>query len=1137
MTTNGYPTFLNYIPCELRFGTSGLRGLVREMTDLEVYINTRGFLDYLRQIGDVGPGDPIALAQDLREVDPSSGLSSSPRIALAVTQAIRDAGLSVVNCGKIPTPALAYYAQQEDAATSKRPMPGIMVTGSHVPADRNGIKFYKQSEEVLKSDEGGILAAVKAVRTREYAKDESRSAFDADGKLNTAHEPAAMQHAAEAVYLQRYLGLFPDEKPLAGKRVVVYQHSAVGRDLLVRVLESLGATAIAAARSATFVPVDTEDLREEDERRFRVLASRHSPDAIISTDGDGDRPILVDERGRFHRGDVLGIITAEFFDAAFAAVPINTTDALDKRVQQSRPAMVVEKTRIGSPYVIAAMQRAIAEGTTRVVAWEANGGFLTGTDFTVNGRLLSALATRDAVLPILAALLTAVRRGVPVSQLFDELPQRATCSGLLDDFPESASQAILGRFSPGDATVIDAVFDDSTVTVTRVDNDEMATRTPDSLADELLALRQTIQYNFSAEDGFGSVVRLNYTDGVRVWFGTGDIIHIRPSGNAPQLRIYAVSDVAQRADGMVRLAIREPDGLLRRMERNLARTGGPASTSLADATPRVSEAQAAKFDNLRDLRRVVNASLGPSQVIAITNGGDSEIVGRNLEDLAAAIFRADNAVELMVHEERARRGQLLGLLDAVRQWQREGRTFDSDGVALGIMLPGKGTRLSPITQRLHGIKPFMLMLVRQGRDGRWLNTAAASLYTWTLLAHHLQRMGFRGIAWKWGDEPQIAAHRLAEMNLDLSRADAVRFGAEVEVTEDLAANKEWLLRHPTSGELIVQVQRRSRAELLQRFDIVDRGQPVKALVHIGSPAFSYLFLEEAEALFGDLDGWIDVDGYLFEALTHDADAWQAELNRDARLQQLVTERPDFWQRVQQLKQRVGERRGHPLVIKVIDFGEHLYWGDIGQLAKARRALWAVAAPTVEGDFVRCLAAIDHVAPDPFGNRIVGDTTLPSDGRVLNSVIIDTKIHGKADIDGAVLVASELGDVVARGGGVAFGCTVGELDLGEEGLAFMSIQQSLKVPAHHVHTSIPVDPGDLSRGHQNWFADARQDPGRGTNYTEPQPGNPDSFAAKFQQMRQRQVPPDEIERDIDARFRPPIRRQLSRRKARISARGD
>jgi phosphomannomutase len=575
MTTKGYPIFLTYIPCELRFGTSGLRGLVREMTDLEVYINTRGFLDYLHQIGDVGPGDPIALAQDLREVDPSSGLSSSPRIALAVTQAIRDAGLSVVNCGKVPTPALAYYAQREDAATSKRPMPGIMVTGSHIPADRNGIKFYKQTGEVLKSDEAGILAAVKAFRAGEYTKDESRSAFDADGKLKTAPEPASTEPAAEAAYIQRYLGLFPDEKPLAGKRVVVYQHSAVGRDLLVRVLESLGATPIAVGRSDAFIPVDTEDLREEDEQRFRELASRHTPDAIISTDGDGDRPLLVDEHGRFHRGDVLGIVTADFLGAAFAAVPINTTDALDRWVQQSRRAMVVEKTRIGSPYVIAAMQRAIAAGTTGVVAWEANGGFLTGTDFTVNGRLLSALATRDAVLPILAALLSAARRGVSMSQLFNELPQRTTCSGLLDDVPQSVSQTILVQFSPDDTTVIDAVFDVSTVTVTRVSDGRMVTSTGDPQADELLTLRQSIQHNFSAADGFGSVVRLNYTDGVRIWFDNGDIAHIRPSGNAPQLRIYAVSDFAQRADDIVRLAIREPDGLFRRMERNLVRTDAP----------------------------------------------------------------------------------------------------------------------------------------------------------------------------------------------------------------------------------------------------------------------------------------------------------------------------------------------------------------------------------------------------------------------------------------------------------------------------------------------------------------------------------------------------------------------------------
>jgi phosphomannomutase len=571
--TEGRPPFLHYTPRELQFGTSGLRGLVGEMTDLEVYINTRGFLDYLRQIGDVGPGDPVAVARDLREIDPGSGLSSSPRIAAAVNQAIRDAGLSVVNCGQIPTPALAYYALREDAATSKRPMPGIMVTGSHIPADRNGIKYYTRTGEVLKSDEAGILAAVDTVRAAEYAKEERQTAFNGDGMFKVVPEPVALEPGAEAAYLQRYLELFPDEKPLAGKRVVVYQHSAVGRDLLVQILGSLGATPIAVERSDAFIPVDTEDLRAEDEQLFRELAGRHTPDAIISTDGDGDRPLLVDEHGRFHRGDVLGIVTADFLGAAFAAVPVSTTDALDRWVNQSRRAMVVEKTRIGSPYVIASMQNALAEGAAGVVSWEANGGFLTATDFTVNGRLLSALATRDALLPILAALLSSARRGVPVSLLFDELPQRATCAGLLDDFPQSMSQAILAGISPDDAAVIDAVFDGTTVAVMRMSDGEMATSAPDPLANELRALRQTIQRYFSTADGFGPVVRLNYTDGVRIWFDNGDIAHIRPSGNAPQLRIYSVSDIAQRADDIVELAIREPDGLFRRMGPDLAGSG------------------------------------------------------------------------------------------------------------------------------------------------------------------------------------------------------------------------------------------------------------------------------------------------------------------------------------------------------------------------------------------------------------------------------------------------------------------------------------------------------------------------------------------------------------------------------------
>ena len=44
----------------------------------------------------------------------------------------------------------------------------------------------------------------------------------------------------------------------------------------------------------------------------------------------------------------------------------------------------------------------------------------------------------------------------------------------------------------------------------------------------------------------------------------------RPSGNAPQFRIYAVADTQARADQIVELAVKEPDGILRRLERGLA---------------------------------------------------------------------------------------------------------------------------------------------------------------------------------------------------------------------------------------------------------------------------------------------------------------------------------------------------------------------------------------------------------------------------------------------------------------------------------------------------------------------------------------------------------------------------------------
>ncbi len=125
------------------FGTSGARGLVTAMTDQVCFAYTAAFLQHLSSIGQFAPGAHVAIAGDLRP--------SSPRIMAACAAAIRHMGGVVDNCGFVPSPAVAGYG-------FARGMPSLMVTGSHIPDDRNGIKFNRTDGEVLKSDEQGIRA-------------------------------------------------------------------------------------------------------------------------------------------------------------------------------------------------------------------------------------------------------------------------------------------------------------------------------------------------------------------------------------------------------------------------------------------------------------------------------------------------------------------------------------------------------------------------------------------------------------------------------------------------------------------------------------------------------------------------------------------------------------------------------------------------------------------------------------------------------------------------------------------------------------------------------------------------------------------------------------------------------------------
>lgn len=562
---------LDHEPEVLQFGTSGRRGAVVHLTQLEIFINALAELEYLQGLpiaeGGIVRGEAFYFATDLR---PSSSRyvpeqQGRGELAQAIEAAIRAAGMRPVYLGRIPTPALTCHALARGKGS-------MMVTGSHIPFDRNGYKTNTSQGELLKQHERPINARVKEVRAWLYAQPYEESLFDASGRFKSGHRelPPEDPAAAES-YRRRYVEFF-DAGCLAGLRLVVYQHSAVGRDLLAGLLRELGAEVIEAGRSETFVPIDTENIDAEQLATIQALCdaatAEHGPvDAVVSTDGDSDRPLILGVeadtgRVRFFGGDLVGMVTAEYLGADAVVVPISCNDAIDR----GRLKDITEpKTRIGSPFVIAGMEAARSKGKRAVCGWEANGGFLTGSDIRRDGKVLTALPTRDAVLPILAVLVAAKEQGLRLTELFARLPKRYSRAALIKQFPRERSLGIIGRFSPANPEVKEAAF--GTGGTVLLDEARRELPASDSERAAMDDIREALAGFFGAEAGFGAITAINYVDGVRIYFGNGDVAHLRPSGNADELRIYAVADTQERADAIAALAVAEPDGLLRRLER------------------------------------------------------------------------------------------------------------------------------------------------------------------------------------------------------------------------------------------------------------------------------------------------------------------------------------------------------------------------------------------------------------------------------------------------------------------------------------------------------------------------------------------------------------------------------------------
>jgi phosphomannomutase len=462
----------------LKFGTSGLRGLVVELNGVPAFAYARAFAEMLKEDGSAAAsGNAFLVGRDLRE--------SSTSIAGLCCAALEASGLRTIDCGALPTPALAYHGMRLG-------FPAIMVTGSHIPDDRNGLKFYRAQGEIDKNDEEMILGW--------HAKLDIQSIPAAAGGM----QAAIPETDAVNEYKARYLNFF-EAGALSDLTIGVYQHSSVARDLIVQVLEALGARAVSLGRATGFIPVDTEALREDDVRLAKQWASEQTLDAIVSTDGDADRPLIFDAAGNFLRGDLIGAITGRYLSADAVVTPVTSNSALEV----SGTFKSVIRTRVGSPYVIEGMAEAVSSGRRTVIGFEANGGVLLGSDIARNGRKLVALPTRDAMLPILCSLATVAEQNRPLADVSADFAFRAAASNRLKDVPAEKMVSF----------------------VTKLRDDA-------SFRSEMLM-------------PLGGAADCNTLDGLRLTAHNEEVVHFRPSGNAPELRVYAEASTQDRANAVL----------------------------------------------------------------------------------------------------------------------------------------------------------------------------------------------------------------------------------------------------------------------------------------------------------------------------------------------------------------------------------------------------------------------------------------------------------------------------------------------------------------------------------------------------------------------------------------------------------
>ena len=257
----------------------------------------------------------------------------------AVITGLLAAGARCSDAGITPTPTLAYVTREFDA--------GVMITASHNPPDYNGLK--------LLNPDGSSFDSLQQTQIETLMMDESLEIAGWEEVKHGDIYKGAIENHIKAI--------LPDFPSALNIKVVVDAGCGAAAEVTPRLLEKLGCEVVALnCYNSGFFPRGIEP--NEDNLKELCRTVKESGAAVgIAHDGDADRMMAIDERGRFISGDKLLAILARAVGAKDMVTTLDSSMAVDEM------GIKIRRTKIGDTWVSEELRKGGDFGGETSGAW------------------------------------------------------------------------------------------------------------------------------------------------------------------------------------------------------------------------------------------------------------------------------------------------------------------------------------------------------------------------------------------------------------------------------------------------------------------------------------------------------------------------------------------------------------------------------------------------------------------------------------------------------------------------------------------------------------------------------------------------------------------------------------------------